>query len=100
MSSLTLTVTHAKQPHTITLPSTSTIHALKQELTTRTKVPIPMIKLMKGGLLKDETMIGEIEGIEKGRIVMVGTMVEKIIEVEGAKVRTHYKECQKKICKP
>lgn len=59
-----------------------------------------MIKLMKGGLLKDETIIGEIEGIEKGRIVMVGTMVEKIIEVEGAKVRAHYKECQKKICKP
>jgi len=55
---------------------------------------------MKGGLLKDETIIGEIEGIEKGRIVMVGTMVEKIIEVEGAKVRAHYKECQKKICKP
>jgi hypothetical protein len=95
--SLTLTVTHAKTPHVITMLATETVLALKEALQERTSVPVVMIRLMKGGLLKDETKLQDIEGLEKGRIIMVGTKVEKILEVESAKVIRSSKKIKRRV---
>lgn len=75
-------VQFAKQGFEYDLPEDTTVGTLKEDLEKKTGIPSAIQKLMKGGMLKDDTATLSKAGIGEGaKLMLIGSKVEDVLAV-------------------
>jgi hypothetical protein len=75
-------VQFAKQSLEFDLPEDTTVGSVKEQLEKLTGIPSPIQKLMKAGMLKDDTATLTSAGITEGaKLMLIGSKVQDVLEV-------------------